>query len=420
MATPFRLPDAANPVHRRPNARDLGPRCIPRAIRALVYISHIRPIAPCPPAHCPMFQKLLPKLPSLAAPSTALTLDQLVNQSAVPQGAGELGAAVLGVAGKPTAPQELYDALVHYFKFASTAYAIILPGPSLIPVRPNGQKMVGKMFDLLTDSHGYVARDDKRAEIIVAFRGSVSPQNFITDALGALVDWDSTISNIQAPEGTKIHWGFQKAWATLAAKTLALVTAELAAHPTYTLVTAGHSLGGALAALAAVTLQKTFQNVPLRCYTYGQPRTGNAVWAAWVDEVVTPDRLFRVVHSNDGVPTMALASLGFVHHSTEYWALSPHSPQQTYICVAPGVAEDPAGSRKLPTTGINPAHLVAGVERATRTRLESNARGPADDFRELKRVPERTGAGRFQTEAERAPNAPMGRIPRPNWLGSRP
>jgi hypothetical protein len=29
-----------------------------------------------------------------------------------------------------------------------------------------------QMFDLLTDSHGYVARDDTRKEIVVAFRGS--------------------------------------------------------------------------------------------------------------------------------------------------------------------------------------------------------------------------------------------------------
>lgn len=85
----------------------------------------------------------------------------------------------------------VYDDLVHYFKYASTAYAIILPGPPLIPVRPNGQKLCAKvcsfssylqysrpsymriqMFDLISDTHGYVARDDTRKEIVVAFRGT--------------------------------------------------------------------------------------------------------------------------------------------------------------------------------------------------------------------------------------------------------
>ena len=39
----------------------------------------------------------------------------------------------------------VYDDLVHYFKYASTAYAIIIPGPDLIPLHPNGQKLCGKV-----------------------------------------------------------------------------------------------------------------------------------------------------------------------------------------------------------------------------------------------------------------------------------
>ncbi|KAJ7347716.1 Alpha/Beta hydrolase protein [Mycena olivaceomarginata] len=290
----------------------------------------------------------LPGLPSL---------DQIINQSPLAQAAGVTGAALLGVADKPTVTQAVYDDLVHYFKYASTAYAIILPGPPLIPVRPNGQKLCAKMFDLISDTHGYVARDDTRKEIVVAFRGTVTPANFITDALGMLVDWDSTHSKVVAPAGTKVHFGFQKAWSTVSDKTLSAVTAELAAHPGYTIVVTGHSLGGALASLAGITLQMTFPTAVVKYYTYGQPRTGNITYATWVNTLIGPEKSFRVVHSNDGVPTMAPEMLGFVHHSTEYWALSPHSPQQTRICNAAGLLEDPMGSKKIPTTGINPAHL---------------------------------------------------------------
>ncbi|KAF7369497.1 Alpha/beta-hydrolase [Mycena venus] len=309
----------------------------------------------------------LPGLPSL---------DQIINQSPLAQAAGVAGAAVLGVADKPSVTQGAYDSfvdapadvpllaltavyddLVHYFKYASTAYAIILPGPALIPVRPNGQKLCGKMFDLITDTHGYVARDDTRKEIIVAFRGTVTPANFITDALGMLVDWNTTHTKVLAPAGTKVHFGFQNAWSTVSEKTVATVTAELVAHPGYSIVATGHSLGGAMASLAGITLQMLFPTTQVKLYTYGQPRTGNVTYATWVNALIGPERCFRVVHSNDGVPTMAPEMLGFVHHSTEYWALSPHSPQQTRICTAPGVMEDPHGSKKIPTTGINPAHL---------------------------------------------------------------
>ncbi|KAJ7869018.1 Alpha/Beta hydrolase protein [Mycena leptocephala] len=290
----------------------------------------------------------LPGLPSL---------DQIINQSPLAQAAGQLGAAAIGVADMPSVTQAVYDDLVHYFKYASTAYALIIPGPVLIPLRPNGQKLCAKMFDLLTDSHGYVARDDTRKEIVVAFRGSVTPANFITDALANQVDWDATHSKVVAPAGTKVHFGFQNAWSTVSATTLATVTTELAAHPDYSIVVTGHSLGGAMAVLAGINLQMLFPNTLVRLYTYGQPRTGNAIFATWVNTLIGPQRSFRVVHSNDGVPTMVPEMLGYMHHSTEYWALSPHSPQQTRICNGAGLLEDPKGSKKIPTTGINPAHL---------------------------------------------------------------
>ncbi|KAJ7892556.1 Alpha/Beta hydrolase protein [Mycena olivaceomarginata] len=290
----------------------------------------------------------LPGLPSF---------DQIINQSPLAQAAGRMGAAALGVADKPSVTQAVYDELVHYFKYASTAYAIIIPGPQLIPVRPNGQKLCGKMWDLITDTHGYVARDDKRREVVVAFRGSITPANFITDALGFLVDWDTTRTKVVAPAGTKVHFGFQNAWCTISEKTFKIVTTELAAHPGYSIVVTGHSLGGALASVAAITLQMLFPTTALRLYTYGQPRVGNPVFAAWVNTAIGPERSFRVVHTFDGVPTMAPELLGYMHHSTEYWALSPHSPQQTRICNGAGLAEDPQGSKKIPSTGINLPHF---------------------------------------------------------------
>ena len=42
---------------------------------------------------------------------------------------------------------------------------------------------------------------------------------------------------------------------------------------------AGHSLGGALATLAAYDITKGCQNVAVACYTYGAPRTGNHAFA---------------------------------------------------------------------------------------------------------------------------------------------
>ena len=48
----------------------------------------------------------------------------------------------------------------------------------------------------------------------------------------------------------------------MANQTLASVKGELDAHPEYNLVAVGHSLGGALASIAGVSLQ---QNFPKQC-----------------------------------------------------------------------------------------------------------------------------------------------------------
>ncbi len=42
---------------------------------------------------------------------------------------------------------------------------------------------------------------------------------------------------------------------------------------------AGHSLGGALATLAAYEFQAELEGIDIQCYTFGAPRTGNAAWA---------------------------------------------------------------------------------------------------------------------------------------------
>lgn len=55
---------------------------------------------------------------------------------------------------------------------------------------------------------------------------------------------------------------------------LATITEQLATHPDFSLVTVGHSLGGSIAILAAMTLFGNFPDNEVRCYSYGAPRTG--------------------------------------------------------------------------------------------------------------------------------------------------
>jgi len=69
----------------------------------------------------------------------------------------------------------------------------------------------------------------------------------------------------------------------------------------------GHSLGGAMAALAASRLQDRVE----ACYTYGQPRVGGRVWAKKCTFTH-----YRYVNNNDIVPRVPLWIMGFRHRGT--------------------------------------------------------------------------------------------------------
>lgn len=248
--------------------------------------------------------------------------------------------------GYPPISQEKYDELVLYFKYASSCYVPVCP-------RPCGNKLVSTISNPMTDIQGFIARDDTRKELIVALRGSASVVDIILDA--QILTVPILAPGIKAPSGTKVHAGFLAAWDSVALQVIMLLRAQLRLHPdTTAIVTTGHSLGGALALLCALSAAGSFPSKTIRTYSYGAPRTGNATFAKFVQETLG-DRAHRVVHGNDGVPTMIPAKLGYHHHGVEYWQHSkPACSETTVQCDPEG--EDPKCSRSIPSKGVTLAH----------------------------------------------------------------
>ena len=81
-------------------------------------------------------------------------------------------------------------------------------------------------------------------------------------------------------------------------------------YPGKQIVITGHSLGGALAILAAADLVPYYGRIH-SIYTFGQPRIGNQQFAEWFQNL--HQNTFRIVHYADVVPHMAPASTGFQH-----------------------------------------------------------------------------------------------------------
>ncbi|KFG81396.1 hypothetical protein MANI_023848 [Metarhizium anisopliae] len=208
-----------------------------------------------------------------------------------------------------------------------------------------------------TDIGGYVAVDDVREEIVLSIRGSSNYWNWVADFDIPFASCSSLV------EGCKVHRGFASAWSELSGPATRAIQAARSAQPNYSLVFAGHSLGGAVASLAAAYFRQNETSVD--DYTYGSPRVGNHVFANYATKQSKAfGSQYRVTHNVDIVPRLPLLVLGFRHISPEYWLKGGWPSQNDYpissIRVCDGIAntrcnEGTWGTSSLEDAGI--AHL---------------------------------------------------------------
>jgi hypothetical protein len=135
---------------------------------------------------------------------------------------------------------------------------------------------------------------------LLSFRG--------TESVG---DWlaDLNTARTTRPYGV-VHRGFYHAFTDVQSR----IEQSLRTLPGRRLVVTGHSLGGALATVAAAEWLSSGAFEVASVYTYGQPRAGNAAWQQLLDAKLG-DRFARFVNDDDIVPRVPP---GFVHAGKLY------------------------------------------------------------------------------------------------------
>jgi triacylglycerol lipase len=167
----------------------------------------------------------------------------------------------------------------------------------LLPLRSSflaeaGLRQVAFFLAPATDTQGYLVRLDGPAPFAaLVFRG--------TEGRMKDIEHDLEIDTVPLPNlAARVHEGFTEAlnsvWGNVVAELDRLVC------PVFY---AGHSLGAALATLAAS------RRAPRALYTFGSPRVGNAAFAASLAGVP----VFRVVNRADVVATLPPERLGYAH-----------------------------------------------------------------------------------------------------------
>lgn len=234
------------------------------------------------------------------------------------------------------------------------------------------------------DGHGHGhGRGRQGGAIIVAFRGTYSltntivdlstvPQEYVPypeppedgDGGGGGGNW--TEDGHDKCANCTVHMGFLASWKQARKLVLPVLEAVRAEHPGYPVHLVGHSLGGAVALLAALELRVTLgwgggadgdgdgSGGELVITTFGEPQTGNQGFVRFVDRVFGLDAVDgydpdlerrpyrRVTHLDDPVPLLPLAEWGFRPHAGEVFISKPDlSPGVEDLRLCRG-DEDPA------------------------------------------------------------------------------
>lgn len=163
------------------------------------------------------------------------------------------------------------------------------------------------------NTQAFVAENEKA--IVVAFRGTEAPTSLegikdwlLTDAVNLLIlpEGDIGTDFAAAGVGARFHHGFMAALAQIWNPVVTAVEAESARKERPIWVT-GHSLGGALAQLAAWRFSRKFIAVH-QVYTFGGPMVGNDIARQAFDRDFA-GKIFRYVNAPDLVPKLPTISL---------------------------------------------------------------------------------------------------------------
>lgn len=173
-------------------------------------------------------------------------------------------------------------------------------------------KLTHKFFDANTNTFGFAGLAPAAGEniIVFSFRGATpsAGRNWITDLNAQRMPYPGL-------RGATVHKGFYNSYLSIARQVNLAAKSLLANCQGCHIYVTGHSLGGAIATLAAADL---FALTPdLTLYTFGSPRVGDQAFATYFDKIV-PDT-YRIVHNKDLVAHIPQRFLGFRHVSREVW-----------------------------------------------------------------------------------------------------
>ncbi|KAJ2415259.1 hypothetical protein H4218_001541 [Coemansia sp. IMI 209128] len=226
----------------------------------------------------------------------------------------------------PNAPAVPQDTLDLYAAYSGAAYNVSTSWDCGTECQHPGTEGTVVMYHWntpLVTSTGYIAINSNIKTIVVAFRGSNEPGDWVQDFELEPTNWPDNIS------GSSVVSGFLSGYLITSAQVIQTVVSLSAKFPGYTIVATGHSLGGSRASLFVADLTTKYPDLASRVqlFTYGQAKCGNQAFAQYMDSLDI--LIFREVNKGDITPHLPFDNRPYVHFGTEAWVTFS---DQTVFC----------------------------------------------------------------------------------------
>lgn len=205
-----------------------------------------------------------------------------------------------------------------------------------------------------------------QTDIAIAFRGTADISDWLVNLDIYRTKYETLANDC---DDCYVHSGFLDAWNDLKEEIsshISNVTSTFfdgnntnRCNKTIGIHVTGHSLGAAIAILAAADLEQGSMNRSLSVenpdiqfklesiYTYGSPRVGNKNFAEWFNNHTNAETN-RIVHYKDIVPHVPFTDEGYHHTGTEVF----YNENSTEFKICDGSGEDSSCSNQFSTTAL--------------------------------------------------------------------
>ncbi|XP_073308028.1 secreted mono- and diacylglycerol lipase 1-like isoform X1 [Primulina huaijiensis] len=229
-----------------------------------------------------------------------------------------------------------------------------------------GFEIIDLIVDVKSCLQGFVGVATDLNATVVAIRGTqgLSLQNWVEDLF-----WKQLDTDYPGVDDAMVHHGFYSAYynTSLRSGVLNAVQKAKQLYGDTKIMLTGHSMGGAIAAFCGLDLRLSFGHQDIQVMTFGQPRIGNAAFAAYYSEVLP--NTFRITNGHDIVPHLPpyyryFPRKTYHHFPREVWLYNIGFEILTFTVekVCDNSGEDPTCSRSVSGNSISDHLSYYGVE----------------------------------------------------------